>query len=72
MNDKKRELEQNAEYQRRRMMTRDERGISARDSVAKNIHEQNIKDGKNTTYDQAHRKATEIAEKSLRIKQEND
>ena len=69
---RKQELERNAEYQRRRMMSQDERCIDARDRVAKNLHDQNMRDGKNTTFDEASRKATEIAHKSLRIKQEND
>lgn len=68
---KKEELERNAEYQRRRMMTVDERKIDARDRVAINIHQQNIKEGKNSTFDEAQRKATEIAHKRLRQEQED-
>lgn len=67
---KNQKLEDNAEYQRRSVMTRDERAISARDQVARNIHEQNVRDGKNTTFDEAQRKATDIANKVYRERQE--
>lgn len=61
-----RQLEQNAEYQRRRVMTNDERTFESRDRIAKNLHEQNMRDNKKTTYEQALRKASEIAEKVRR------
>lgn len=59
-------LEDQAEYHHRSMMTPDERAIDARDRVAKNIHEQNQRDGKNSTFDSALIKATEIAHGVLR------
>jgi hypothetical protein len=59
-------LVSNAEYQRRRSMTRDERAIDARDRVAKDLHEQNQKDGKRSTYEQCQRKMAEIAERAER------
>jgi len=52
------------------MMTRDERAIGAREDIAKALHEQNQRDGKNTTYDEAHRKAEQIANKVYREEQE--
>ena len=63
-------LKSDAEYQRRCVMSHDERCIDARDRVAKNIHEQNMRDGKNTTYDSALRKATEVANRVHREKGE--
>lgn len=52
------------EAHRRRMMTRDERAIDARDRVAKNLYDQGQRDNnKNMTYEQAQRIATKIAEK---------
>lgn len=68
----KEDLERNAEYQRRKIMSRDEKAIDARDRVARNIHEQNVRDGRNTTFDEAQRKATEIANREYRRKQENE
>lgn len=59
-------LKSNAEYQRRSIMTSEERARSAIDQLSKNIHEQNMRDGKNTSYDSALRHATEIAHKILR------
>lgn len=50
----------------RSYMTSDERAIDARNHLAKNIHEQNQREGRNTTYDSALRKATEIAHGVLR------
>lgn len=64
------ELESNAEYQRRRVMTKDEIATDARDRVAKNLHDQNVKDNRGTTYEDAQRKAAEIANKVHREKQE--
>ncbi len=64
------DLEQNGDYQRRRTLTKDERAIDARDRVAKNLHEQNQKDGKNTSFDDALRKVSDIANKQYRIDQE--
>lgn len=69
---KRPDLERDAEAQRRRMMTKDERAIDARDRVAKNLHDQNVRDGKNTTYDEATRKAAEIANKVYRERQEKE
>lgn len=63
-------LDSNAEYQRRKMMTRDERAIDARDRVARDLHEQNIRDGKRSTYEQCQRKMAEIAEKAERMKKD--
>jgi aspartate oxidase len=57
-------LESNAEYQRRRMMSQHERDLGARDDVARRIHEQNHREGKDTTFDSALRKATQIAERA--------
>lgn len=59
-----RELEREAEYQRRKMMTRHEREMGARDDVARRIHEQNHKEGKDSTFDSALKKATQIAERA--------
>lgn len=70
MKDRQKELEANAEYQRRRMMTKDERAIDSRDRVAVNLHRQNEKDGKNTTFADALKKATEVAHRRLREEQE--
>lgn len=68
---KQAELERNAEYQRRKtQMTPDERSMDTRDRVAVNIHNQNVRDGKNTTFEDAQRKATEIANKVHRQRQE--
>ena len=72
MKNKNQRLEDSAEYHRRSVMSKDERAIIARDEVAKNIHQQNIRDGKNTTYDEAVRKATQIANKVHRERQEHD
>lgn len=69
---KQSELERNAEYQRRKSMSNDDRAIISRDTIAKNLHEQNQRDGKRSTYEDAQRKATEIAHKGERIRQEND
>ena len=66
------DLERNAEYQRRRVMTADERAFEARDRVAKAVHEQNMRDGKNTTWEQAERKGAEIAERAKRQRSENN
>lgn len=55
-------LNSNAEYQRRRVMTRDERAIDARDRVARDLHEQNTRDGKRSTYEDCQRKMAKIAE----------
>ena len=67
---RKDELERNAEYQRRKIMTRDERAIGARDGIAKNLHEQNVRDGKHTPYEQAHREATKSCERVERRRDE--
>ena len=58
--------EETAAEQRQRMMSRDERAIQARDVIAKNLHEQNMRDGKQSTYEKAHRKAQEIANREHR------
>jgi len=56
-------LENDAEFQRRKtQMTSDEKARDARDRLAKVIHEQSQRDGKDSTFDSALRKATEIAE----------
>lgn len=68
---KQEELERNAEYQRRRSMTQDERNISARDALAKALHEHNQQTGKNTTYEEAHRQATESAHRVERKNSED-
>lgn len=60
----------NAEYQRRKAMSRDERTFISRDLVAKNHFEQMSRDNPKATYDESHRKASEIAEKQLRKEQE--
>ena len=52
-----------AEYQRRSRMSVDEKATLGRDRIAGQIHEQNQRDGKNTTFDQAHKEATRITEK---------
>lgn len=66
-----RDLESNAEYQRRKtQMTKDEKVIDARDRIAKNLHEQNVRDNKKTTFDEALRHCTKIAERAERIKSE--
>lgn len=62
----KSKLESDAEYQRRKVMSKDDRAIIARDTLAKNIHEQNQRDNKRTTFEDAQRKATEIAHRKLR------
>lgn len=68
---KQAELERDAEYQRRKtQMTKDDRAADARDRVAVNIHNQNVRDGKNTTFEQAHNQATAIANKVHRERQE--
>lgn len=52
------------EAHRRRMMTRDERAIDARDRVAKNLYDHAVKTGDNKmSYEQAQRIATKVAEK---------
>ena len=61
-------LESNAEYQRRRMMTQDERTTTTRDIIAKNIYDQAQRDNKRTTYEDAQRKAVEVIEKEIRKK----
>lgn len=61
-------LEDNAEHQRRKTMTPDERKIGARDEMAKQIHLQNQRDGKNTTYDSAFRKAQDLVNRIEREK----
>lgn len=53
-------------------MTRDERAIDARDRVAVNIYEQAKKNGKDIPFDQAQRKASEIAHKQLRRDQDKN
>lgn len=58
--------DETAAEQRQRMMTRDERAIQARDMIAKNLHDQNVRDGKRTTYEESHRKAQEIANREHR------
>lgn len=63
-------LERDGEYQRRCVMSQDERSLDARDRVAKNLHEQNEKDGKNSTFDEALRRVTDIVNKQYRIDQE--
>lgn len=55
-----------AEVQRRRMMSQDERNITARDAVAKNLYEHAQRSGQRMSYEQAHKKATEIAHRVLR------
>ena len=68
-----RDLESNAEYQRRKtQMTQDEKNMDARDRMAKNIHDQAIRDGKKSTFDEAHRYATNLVEKIERKKREGD
>ena len=63
-------LKDNSEHQRRKTWSNDERAIDARNRVAENIHKQNQLDGKNTTFEQAQRKAAEIANKVYRERQE--
>lgn len=63
---KQSELENNAEYQRRKLMSHDERAIISRDRLAKTIHDQAKKEGKDTSFDSAFRKATEIAHRGER------
>lgn len=60
--------DRSAEYQRRQGMSQDERNRLSRDGLAKSIHEQNQRDGKNTTFDEAHRKACETANRVERKK----
>lgn len=50
------------------MMSTDEKATQGRDRIAKQIHEQNQRDGKNTSFDQAQREANRIAEKWNRQK----
>lgn len=59
----KNEQPSDAEWQRRKMMTSDEKIMNGRDRIAGQIHEQNQRDGKNTSFDQAFREATRITEK---------
>lgn len=63
-------LQDNAEYQRRKSMTRDERAIDARDRVAVNIYEHNRKQGKDIPFDKCLQKATDIANKQHRREQD--
>lgn len=63
-------LTSNAEYQRRKLMSRDERTFISRELVAKNHYEQMSRDNPKATYDESYRKASEIAEKQLRKEQE--
>ena len=60
---KRNDLASDAEYQRRKMMSTDEKATQGRDRIAGQIHEQNQRDGKNTTFDQAFKEASRVAEK---------
>lgn len=64
-------MKDDAEYQRRKLMSKDERAIQARDGIARDIYKQEQLNGNSkATYEQAHRKATEIANKVLRREQD--
>lgn len=62
-------LNRDGEYQRRCAMSEDERRLISRDLVAKDLYEQNVKEGKKTTYEDCQRKMAEIANKELRKEQ---
>lgn len=65
----KKEMEANAEHQRRKAMTRDERTADAIDRTAKGIREYNdFKQGRDTTSEEAYKKARELAHISERNK----
>lgn len=68
----KERMEDNAEYQRKRTWSQDERNIAARDNLAKTLHEHNQRTGQNSTFEQAHKQASEAAERHDRKKSEGE
>lgn len=58
MSNEQNKLQDNAEYQRRRMMTKDEKAIDARDRVAKNLYEERQKQNSRETYEDCQRHVT--------------
>jgi hypothetical protein len=65
---KQNELNQNAEYQRRSVMSQDERNTIAKDAVAKDLYDHNQKHGVKSTYEECQRKMAKIAEQADRKK----
>jgi hypothetical protein len=61
-------LDNNAEYQRRKVMSQDDRNRIAIDIGVKNITEENIRRGGGANEEAARRKMAEIAEKREREK----
>lgn len=66
MKEKLVQKEETSAEQRQRLMNKDERALQARDLVARDIHQQAMRDGRNTTFEQAQRKASQIAERASR------
>jgi hypothetical protein len=61
-------MESNAESQRKRSMSSDERGRIAVETVTKNLYDQAQKNGERMSWDQAHRHVEGIAEREKRKK----
>ena len=64
-------LTANAEYQRRRVMSKDDRAFDARGRVAQNIKRQAEREGRDSTFADALKKATEIANQQYRKDRED-
>lgn len=63
------DMKDDAEYQRKRTWSHDERAIDARNSLAKRLYEHEQKSGNSrATYDECHKRATEVAERHERKK----
>lgn len=58
-------MEANAEYQRRKAMTKDEKLIDARNRMAKNLHEFNQHKEATPSFDKAEKKANEILNRAV-------
>lgn len=67
----KERMQDNAEYQRKRTWSQDERAIDARNNIAKTLYEHEQKMGNSrATYDECLRKATEVAERNEKKRNE--
>lgn len=65
---RKDELERDAEYHRRKVMSQDERNLDSRNRLADRIYKQAEVENRRMTYEDATRKAAEIAHKVQRGK----
>lgn len=64
-------LNSDAEYQRRKVMTSEERSRIAIDRTARDLYQQHQKDGKRSTFEDCERHVKRVVEKNERKKSDN-